>query len=146
VLPNAANLQQVRAGYPGFPNALRPPFVLEGDDLAADDFWIGDLLNTWAENWFNYWTQRQRSFAMADFGDIAVAQGLQFLSQAGRADQMHSAARTLVDAGPPGPPSFSRAGNGCAGHLLQSRGGLFKSGAARLPIGLVELPQRRLAV
>jgi purine nucleoside permease len=50
VLPDDANLQQVRAGYPTFPNTLKLPFVFEGDDLAADTFWVGDLLNTWAEN------------------------------------------------------------------------------------------------
>jgi purine nucleoside permease len=60
---------------------------LEGDDLAADTFWIGDLLNTWAENWVSYWTVNQGSFAVADFEDAAVGQALQFLSQAGRADQ-----------------------------------------------------------
>jgi purine nucleoside permease len=45
-LPDDSTLQQVRSGYPTYPNALKPPFVLEGDDLAADTFWIGDLLNT----------------------------------------------------------------------------------------------------
>ena len=86
-LPDDSTLQQVRAGYPGFHNALKPPFVLEGDDLAADTFWIGDLLNSWAENWISYWTVGQGSFAMGDFEDAGVGQALQFLSQAGRADQ-----------------------------------------------------------
>jgi purine nucleoside permease len=56
-------------------------------DLAADTFWIGDLLNSWAENWISYWTVGQGSFAMGDFEDAGVGQALQFLSQAGRADQ-----------------------------------------------------------
>src|SRR6516162_2349039 len=86
-LPDDTNLQKVRAGYPTYPNALKPPFVLEGDDLAADTFWIGDLLNTWAENWISYWTGNRGSFAMSDFEDAGVLQALQFLSQAGRADQ-----------------------------------------------------------
>ena len=86
-LPDDSTLQQVRAGYPGFHNALKPPFVLEGDDLTADTFWIGDLLNSWAENWISYWTGGQGSFAMGDFEDAGVGQALQFLSQAGRADQ-----------------------------------------------------------
>ena len=86
-LPDDSTLQQVRAGYPCFHNALKPPFVLEGDDLAADTFWIGDLLNSWAENWISYWTVGQGSFAMGDFEDAGVGQALQFLSQAGRADQ-----------------------------------------------------------
>jgi len=86
-LPDDTNLQQIRAGYPTYFNALKPPFVLEGDDLAADTFWIGDLLNTWAENWISYWTVGQGSFAMADFEDAGIGQALQFLSQVGRADQ-----------------------------------------------------------
>jgi purine nucleoside permease len=86
-LPDDSTLQQVRAGYPTYPNALKPPFVLEGDDLAADTFWIGDLLNTWAENWISYWTVNQGSFAMADFEDAGVGQALLFLSQVGRADK-----------------------------------------------------------
>jgi purine nucleoside permease len=87
MLPDDSTLQQVRAGYPTYPNALKPPFVLEGDDLAADTFWIGDLLNTWAENWISYWTVNQGSFAMSDFEDAGVLQALQFLTNAGLADQ-----------------------------------------------------------
>ena len=87
VLPDDANLQHVRAGYPTYPNALRPPFVLKGDSLAADTFWIGDLLNSWAENWVDYWTVGQGSFAMAAFEDAGIGQALQFLSQVKRADR-----------------------------------------------------------
>lgn len=86
-LPDDSTLQQVRAGYPNYPIALKPPFVLEGDDLAADHFWIGDLLNTWAENWTSYWTVNQGSFAMSDFEDTGVGLALQFLSQVNRADK-----------------------------------------------------------
>ena len=86
-LPDDPTLRKVRAGYPSYPIALLPPFVLEGDDLAADTFWIGDLLNTRAENWISYWTLKKGSFAMSDFEDAGVGQALQFLSQVGRADQ-----------------------------------------------------------
>jgi purine nucleoside permease len=85
-LPDDANLQRVRAGYRHYPNALKPPFVLEGDDLATDTFWHGDLLNTWAENWIAYWTAGQGSFVMGEFEDSGIAQALQFLSQVRRAD------------------------------------------------------------
>src|ERR1700759_679022 len=86
-LPDDSTLQQVRAGYPNYPIALLPPAVLEGDDLAADRFWIGDLFNSWAENWTSYWTANQGSFAMSDFEDTSVGLALQFLSKVGRADQ-----------------------------------------------------------
>jgi len=87
VLPDDPNLQQVRAGYPTYPHALTPPFVLAGDDLAADTFWIGDLFNSWAENWVDYWTAGQGSFTMSAFEDAGIGQALQFLSQVKRADQ-----------------------------------------------------------
>jgi purine nucleoside permease len=86
-LPDDSNLQKVRSGYPTYMMAIRPPFVLEGDDLAADTFWVGDLLNAWAEKWISYWTVKQGSFAMSEFEDAGVGQALQFLSNAGRADQ-----------------------------------------------------------
>ena len=87
VLPDDKNLQQIRAGYPTYPNALQPPFVLKGDDLAADTFWTADLLNSWAEDWVSYWTHEEGSFAMSAFEDAAIGQALQFLSQVGRADK-----------------------------------------------------------
>jgi purine nucleoside permease len=86
-LPDDVNLQRIRAGYPHYPNALKPAFVLEGDDLATDTFWTGKLLNTWAENWVTYWTAGQGSFVMSDYEDTAIGQALQFLSQVRRADQ-----------------------------------------------------------
>jgi purine nucleoside permease len=85
-LPDDAKLQHVRAPYRDYPNALKPPFVLEGDDLATDTFWHGDLLNAWAENWIAYWTAGQGAFVMGEFEDSGIAQALQFLSQVHRAD------------------------------------------------------------
>jgi purine nucleoside permease len=83
-------LMSVRAGYPSYPNAVKPPLVLIGDELAADTFWIGDLLNNWAENWITYWAGTNSTlpgnFVMSAFEDIAVSQALLFLSQVGRAD------------------------------------------------------------
>lgn len=80
-LPDDANLQQVRAQWSGNPKAVLPPFVLKGDNLDSDVFWIGDLLNTWAENWVSYWTSGQATFVMSDFEDGAVNQAIQFLGQ-----------------------------------------------------------------
>jgi purine nucleoside permease len=85
-LADDSTLRQIRAGYPDYPNALKPPFVLQGDDVAADKFWLGDLFNNWAEDWVSYWTVNKGSFAMSDFEDAGVCQALRFLSQAGRAN------------------------------------------------------------
>jgi purine nucleoside permease len=89
-LPDDSTLMQVRAGYPTYPNAVKPPFVLIGDDLAADRFWFGDLLNTWAENWITYWcemgTAGPGNFVMSSQEDAGISQALRFLTSAGRAD------------------------------------------------------------
>ena len=89
-LPDDSTLMQIRAGYPNYPNAVKPPFVLIGDDLAADRFWFGDLFNTWAENWITYWcktgTAGPGNFVMSSEEDAGVSQALQFLTSAGRAD------------------------------------------------------------
>ena len=48
-LPDDDKLKSARAGYPDQPNAQRPPFVLKGDTLTADRFWIGARMTDWAE-------------------------------------------------------------------------------------------------
>ena len=40
VLPDDDKLKAARVGYSEFPNAQRPPFVLKGDTLTADRFWM----------------------------------------------------------------------------------------------------------
>jgi purine nucleoside permease len=90
-LPDDAALQQVRAPYTQ-PAAKLPPFVLEGDDLAASTFWVGDLLNAWAEKWVSYWTKAQGTFATSLEEDAGIMQAITFLGQAHRADP----ARVLI--------------------------------------------------
>ena len=85
-LADDSNLQQLRAQYTGFPNAQRPPVIIEGAVLAAGTFWIGALLNTWAENWVNYWTSGQGVFTATSEEDAAYMQALTFLSQAHTVD------------------------------------------------------------
>ena len=85
-LPDDANLQSVRATYPSYPNALKPPFVLIGDTLSAGTFWSGNLLNAWAEKWVDYWTKGKAVFTTSAEEDAGILQALTFLAQAGKAD------------------------------------------------------------
>ncbi|HWT67267.1 MAG TPA: purine nucleoside permease [Terracidiphilus sp.] len=85
-LPDDANLQSARAAYTGQPNAQRPPFVLVGDTLTADRFWIGNRMNDWAERWVSYWTSGKGRFATSAEEDSAYLQALTQLSAAGRVD------------------------------------------------------------
>ena len=84
-LPDDSTLQQLRAPYTQA-TAKMPPFVLEGDDLASGIFWVGNLLNIWAENWVSYWTNGQGKFATTLEEDGGILQAITFLSQVHRAD------------------------------------------------------------
>ena len=84
-LPDDSTLQQLRAPYTQ-DVAKRPPFVLEGDDLASGTFWVGTLLNTWAENWVSYWTKGAATFATTLEEDSGIMQAMTFLGQVHRAD------------------------------------------------------------
>ena len=79
-------LKAARAGYADQPNAQRPPFVLKGDTLTADRFWIGARMTDWAEKWVPYWTKGEGRFTTSAEEDAAYLQALTFLAQAGRVD------------------------------------------------------------
>ncbi len=83
-LPDTANLKHLRAPYSRYPNAARPPFVLRGDSLCGDRFWIGAAMNAWAERWVSYWTGGRGTFAMTAEEDAGIMQSLSFLAQARR--------------------------------------------------------------
>jgi purine nucleoside permease len=81
--PEVANF---RATYTGFPNAQRPPFVLEGDVLASDSYWHGVILNHWAEDWVRIHTHGQGRFTMTAMEDSGIAEALTRLDAMRRAD------------------------------------------------------------
>jgi purine nucleoside permease len=86
-LEDNANLRRARAGYKDMPNAGRPPFVLEGDTLTADRFWIGEKMTEWARGWVPYWTEDKGQFATSAEEDAGFLQGLTMVAGAGRADR-----------------------------------------------------------
>jgi purine nucleoside permease len=86
VLPDDDTLRAARARYGDQPNALRPPFVLLGDTLTADRFWIGARMNDWAEKWVPYWTKGEGQFVTAAEEDSAYLLALTVLARAGRVD------------------------------------------------------------
>jgi purine nucleoside permease len=85
-LPDSEPLRKHRALYTGYPNALRPPFVLKGDNLASMNYWHGKLMNTWAEGWVSYFTGGKGTFATSAMEDTGTMQALTWLSRAGKAD------------------------------------------------------------
>jgi purine nucleoside permease len=81
-LDDTPALKTIRAGYPDYPNALKPPFVLKGDEVAASDWWIGKLMNEQAERWTEYWTGGRGHFATTAMEDCGILQSLTFLAHA----------------------------------------------------------------
>ena len=85
-LPDDAKLRAARAGYADAPAARRAPFVLIGDTLTADRFWIGASMTRWAEQWVSYWTQGTGRLATSAEEDVSYLQALAMLAQAGKVD------------------------------------------------------------
>lgn len=87
-LPDDANLQSLRALYATspYPETQKTPQILRGDTLAAGTFWIGILMNTWAENWVTYWSNGKAHFTMTSEEDAGYMQALSFLAKAGTID------------------------------------------------------------
>lgn len=81
------SLEETRALYTQHPNAQRPPFVLKGDHLAAMTFWHGSILNDWANEWVDYWSDGKGEFVTSAMEDTGTMQALTWLTKAGRADR-----------------------------------------------------------
>jgi len=104
-LPDSDTLRKFRSRFPGFPNALRPPFVTRGATLSAGTFWHGSQLEDWANEWTRYYTGGKGNYMVAAMEDSGTLQALTFLSQVGHADlQRVLVLRTVsnYDREPPG--------------------------------------------
>jgi purine nucleoside permease len=104
-LPDTDTLRKFRSRFPGFPNALKPPFVTKGATLSAGTFWHGSKLDEWANAWTRYYTAGKGNYMVAAMEDTGTLQALTFLSRAERADlQRVLVLRTVsnYDREPPG--------------------------------------------
>lgn len=77
---------QFRAGYTGFPNAQKPPFVLLGDSFASDTYWHGAVMNRFAEDWVRLWSAGKGTFAMTEMEDSGFMESIHRLQAMGRVD------------------------------------------------------------
>ena len=85
-LADSDDLKRFRARFAGFPNALRPPFVAEGDQISSSTFWHGSKMEDWANQWVSYYTGGKGNYMVCAMEDSGILQSLAFLSAAGRAD------------------------------------------------------------
>lgn len=86
-LEDNAALQAERNQYAQYPNALKPPFVLKGDNLAGMTFWHGKLLNDWANHWVQYWTDGKGQFVTSAMEDTGSFQSLTYLHSTGKVNK-----------------------------------------------------------
>ena len=89
--PEMANY---RAQYKGYPNALRPPFVLKGANIAAGTYWHGKRMNDWANKWVGLWTNGKGNMVTTSTPDGGRMGALTALARAGKVNldrvlQMH---------------------------------------------------------
>jgi purine nucleoside permease len=86
-LGDTPDLQRSRARYKGYPNALKPPFVLQGDELSGMTFWHGKLLNDWANRWVSYWTHGSGNYVMTAMEDTGTLLALTYLHKTGKVNK-----------------------------------------------------------
>lgn len=86
-LPDHPTLEATRKLYVNHPVGQRKPFVLKGDQLAAMTFWHGEVLNDWANEWVDYWTEGEGNFVSSAMEDTGTYQSLTYLHNAGKVDK-----------------------------------------------------------
>jgi purine nucleoside permease len=80
-LEDTADLQAIRAGYPDQPEAQRPPHVIKGDEISANNWWLGTLMNESASQWMSYWTEGRGKSVTTAMEDHGVIHSLQMLAK-----------------------------------------------------------------
>jgi purine nucleoside permease len=86
LLADSDDLKKFRTRFTGFPNALRPPFVVRGDEETSSTFWHGSKLEDWANEWVRYYTGGKGNYMVCGMEDSGTLQSLTFLSAAGKVD------------------------------------------------------------
>ncbi len=85
-LPDNDGLRKVRAGFAAYPQALKPPAIMAGDEATGQGFWHGGILNRQTEQWVKYWTGGKGVFVMTGMEDSGVARAIEALGRLGRVD------------------------------------------------------------
>ena len=86
VVPDTAGMKKFRANFVGFPQAMKPPFVLIGDNLCSATYWQGTLGTAWARRWVKLYTHGAGTFVTSSCEDSGFMQAMSFLGKAGKAD------------------------------------------------------------
>jgi purine nucleoside permease len=85
-LMETPEMVKFRAAYKSYPNAMKPPFVLKGDDLGSGTYWHGKMMNRWANEWVKLLTHGKGNYVMTEMEDHGMATALMRLSKIQRID------------------------------------------------------------
>ena len=85
-LQDDAKVAEFRAGFAGFPEAQRPPFVLMGDTFASDYYWHGTVMTQFARDWVKLYTDGKGRFAMTEMEDSGFMNAIERLAAMKRVD------------------------------------------------------------
>jgi len=75
-----------RKAWVGFPNALKPPVVVEGETLGAYRYWYGAERTRWAEDWTRLWTKGRGVFVMTNEESQTYFLAMRTLASYGKVD------------------------------------------------------------
>ena len=134
VLLDSDRLKRHRAKYTNHPLAQEPPMVHLGGHLAAMTFWHGELLNAWANDWVDYWTDGDANFVTSAMEETGTFQSLEYLDRANLLDRQRALVLragsnyTLPPPGTTAAQSMAQEGKGFSG-LHESLESLYRVGS-----------------
>ena len=85
-IPDSPGMARFRAMFTDYPAAMRPPFVLIGDNLCSATYWQGSLATQWARRWVKLYTGGKGVFTTTSCEDSGFMQAMTFLARAGKVD------------------------------------------------------------
>ncbi|MBT5701503.1 MAG: purine nucleoside permease [Gammaproteobacteria bacterium] len=86
-LPDDPSVQLERDLYTEHPNARGKPKVIKGDHIAALTFWHGALLNDWANQLVEYWSEGKGNMVTSAMEDTGSYLSISWLDKIGLADK-----------------------------------------------------------
>jgi purine nucleoside permease len=86
-LPTDPTVLHESALYTEHPNAQGNPVVLKGDHIAALTFWHGAIMNDWANQWVDYWTEGKGNMVTSAMEDTGTYLSLSWLDRIGKVDK-----------------------------------------------------------
>jgi purine nucleoside permease len=86
-LADNQRMQKERERFAAYPEAVKPPSIIEGVSLGTDHFWHGVILTRWAEDWVTAYTHGKGRLAISDCEDQGIALAVDRLGQLGRVDR-----------------------------------------------------------